>query len=152
MAGETERKFLVASDGWMPAVERRLAIRQFYLSRSGSASVRVRIVGGERALLTIKSARAATRRAEFEYAIPLADAEALEALKTGATIEKIRHVLPAGGGLDWEIDVFSGAHEGLVIAEIELPEEDSAFERPAWLGREVSGDRDYYNSTLAAAG
>jgi adenylate cyclase len=109
--------------------------------------VRVRIAG-EDATLNIKSADKGRARQEFEYALPLADAEALMALAGGAAIDKQRHYVP-WGELTWEIDEFLGINAGLVVAEIELPGMDTPFERPAWLGPEVTDDLRYYNSALA---
>jgi adenylate cyclase len=105
-------------------------------------------IEGERANLNIKSATLGVRRQEFEYPIPLAEAEEiLDTLCEQPQIEKIRYLLPYGGHT-WEIDVFAGENEGLVVAEIELASEDEAFERLAWLGEEVSGDTRYYNVCL----
>ena len=150
MGVEIERKFLVASDAWRSEVKRHSDIRQAYLSVNETSSVRVRIDDAA-AFLTVKSAGPALRRDEFEYPIPVADAEALLALRTGRLIEKRRHVVPQGA-LRWEIDVFSGALAGLVIAEIELPDETTPIARPAWLGAEVTGDGRYANASLATLG
>ena len=100
------------------------------------------------ATLTIKSRPAALRRLELEYAIPVLEAEALMQLREGSVIEKVRHLVPRGE-LVWEIDVFQGANAGLVIAEIELEHEDQAFEKPVWLGEEITGVKRYYNASLA---
>lgn len=150
MATEIERKFLVASDGWRSFVTRQLDIRQAYLSVSETNTVRVRLRDRE-AFLTIKSAGAGPTRQEFELSIPFADATAMLALRTGRIIEKRRHIVPAGL-LRWEIDVFAGDLAGLIIAEIELPDETAGFERPGWLGAEVTGDPRYGNSWLATGG
>lgn len=148
MATERERKFLVVGDGWRERVVRERSIRQAYLASTDHAAIRIRISDGVKAVLTIKSAEPGMERSEFEYEVPLADAEAMFALRTGNVIDKRRHVVPAGE-LAWEIDVFAGAHDGLVLAEIELPSRDSTFERPDWLGEEVTGDRRYYNASMA---
>jgi len=148
MADEIERKFLVAGNAWQAGARRAREIVQGYVALDGLASVRVRIVDGAHATLTIKSRAAEIRRREFEYQIPLADAGVLLELRTGAIIEKVRYEL-ACGALTWEIDVFSGENEGLVIAEIELDHEDQAFERPAWLGEEITSNDRYYNASLA---
>ena len=116
--------------------------------RNGSVSVRVRIIDRARATLTLKSPVAEIRRLEFEYEIPLTDGAALLDLRQSAIIEKLRYKLP-WHGLVWEIDVFQGENQGLVIAEIELPREDKVFEKPEWLGREVTSDRRYSNASLA---
>lgn len=150
MATEIERKFLVASDGWKAAVTHCLDIRQAYLSVTDTNTVRVRLQDGT-AFLTIKSAGAGLTRQEFEIAIPFANAEAMLALRTGRIIDKRRHIVPAGL-LRWEIDVFAGDLSGLVLAEIELPTETTEFERPDWLGAEVTGDPRYGNSWLATGG
>lgn len=151
MATERERKFLVTGEGWRADVVRERSIRQGYLASTERAAIRIRISDGARATLTIKSARAGMERDEFEYEVPLADGEAMFALCIGRTIEKRRHVVPTGA-LAWEIDVFEGDHAGLVLAEIELPAADTAFDRPDWLGREVTGDRRYYNASMALGG
>jgi adenylate cyclase len=148
MAIEIERKFLVKGEGWRGAVSRRRRIRQGYLANGGRVSVRVRGYDGAEAVLTIKSAEPGTVRDEFEYDIPMEDAEHLFDLCSGVVIEKERHEARFGGLL-WEIDVFHGANQGLVVAELELESKDQAFERPDWLGEEITGDRRYYNSALS---
>lgn len=148
MAKEIERKFLVSGGGWQDQVERSRVFRQAYLALTDALAVRVRIIDDAEAFLTLKSAEPGTTRSEFEYPIPLADAQALMELRRGLAIEKRRHIVPLGGQR-WEVDVFEGAHDGLIIAEIELPHADAAFERPDWLGREVTGERRYYNANLA---
>lgn len=147
MATEIERKFLVTSDGWKPDVVRHRDIRQAYLAVTEQNTVRVRI-DGSAAFLTVKSGGAGLSRQEFEYPIPLADAEHLLAVRTGRVIEKRRHIVPAGA-LNWEIDVFGGDLAGLVIAEIELPSETTEIAKPDWLGAEVTGDARYGNAQLA---
>jgi adenylate cyclase len=148
MALEIERKFRVTGDGWMPFVTRTRPLRQAYLARNGRLSVRVRIDGDEAGTLTIKASRSGLERDEYEYAIPVADAEELMAQREGSIISKARHIVPFGD-LNWEIDVFVGENAGLVIAEIELDRADRVFERPDWLGEEVTGDRRFYNADLA---
>lgn len=149
MAREIERKFLVVNASWRERVEARHRIRQAYLTLDEQATVRIRVWGRERAALTVKSAMAGIERDEFEYAIPVEDAEAMLALRMGGLVEKTRHDVPHGGHL-WEIDVFEGDNEGLEIAEIELGAASEAFERPSWLGEEVTGDPRYSNAALAA--
>lgn len=148
MATERERKFLVMGEGWRDGVVREQSIRQGYLASTSRAVIRIRISDGRKATLTLKSAEPGMERSEFEYEIPREDAEAMLDLCIGTVIEKRRHVVPAGD-LAWEIDVFEGAHAGLVLAEIELPGRDTAFERPDWLGEEVTADRRYYNASMA---
>ena len=153
MAIEIERKFLVVNDTWRAAADAGMRLRQGYLSRVTGAdavrsSVRVR-TDGERAFLNIKSATLGIRRQEYEYPIPLADAEAMLAeLCVGAVVEKTRYHVASGAHV-WEIDVFAGDNTGLVVAEIELDDESESFQRPGWLGEEVSDDPRYYNVCLA---
>lgn len=147
LAVEIERKFLVCGDDWRDLADTGIHIRQGYLCSPVTASVRVR-VGGARATLNIKAARLAVSRAEYDYQIPLEDAvELLDTLCGGRWIEKVRYRVPYAGHW-WEIDVFHGECSGLVVAEIELQAEDEAFERPPWLGAEVSDDPRYYNVNL----
>lgn len=148
MAIEIERKFLLASDDWRGAVVRSQRLRQGYLvPPGGTASVRVRIAG-ERAELNIKAAVLGRSRTEYEYPIPLADAEQmLDGLCVGR-VDKTRHLVECAGW-HWEIDEFEGDNAGLVVAEIELPSADAAFPRPHWLGEEVTEQARYYNHALA---
>ena len=147
MAKEIERKFLV-KPGWRPEGAGDY-IAQGYLARSGRAVVRVRI-RGERSFLTVKSSTNGVTRQEYEYEVPLADGEALLQLCEGPVIEKHRHLLPAGDGQHtWEVDVFHGANEGLIVAEIELASEEEPFPHPEWLSEEVSSDPRYFNCNLA---
>ena len=147
MGIEIERKFLVVGDGWRAAPA--VPYAQGYLNRDKQRTVRVRIVRDE-AWLTIKGVSVGATRAEFEYAIPVADAEQLLALCDGPIVRKTRRVIEHAGA-KWEIDEFQGDNAGLVVAEIELPAEDAAFERPAWLGAEVTHDARYFNSSLATS-
>ena len=148
MSFEIERKFLVRGNDWQDLATSHASIRQAYLTTNGKASIRVRIKGERDASLTVKSRDAGLRRLELEYPIPILEAEALMQLRQGFVIEKVRHVVP-WGDLAWEIDVFSGDNDGLVIAEIELRHEQQHFELPPWLGVEVTGQAQYYNSALA---
>jgi adenylate cyclase len=108
--------------------------------------VRVRIAGNH-AWLNIKSGGLVASRHEFEYAVPVDDARELLALTEGPLVEKTRYLVEHGG-MTWEIDEFSGDNSGLVVAELELDREDQSFARPAWLGREVTELRRYYNVCL----
>ena len=146
---EIERKFLVRGEPWRDA-ESHQPMRQGYLSSGGSggrATVRVR-VGDEMAWLTVKGPTDGISRAEYEYTIPRADGLAMLGL-CDRVVEKTRHHLQVGRHC-WEIDVFEGANTGLVVAEVELDHEDEAFERPDWLGEEVSFDDRYRNAALAS--
>ncbi|MBZ2189956.1 CYTH domain-containing protein [Alcanivorax sp. JB21] len=146
MGVEIERKFLVRTTAMLEN-QPGLALHQGYLSHTPETTVRVRIQG-EQAWLTVKGRNDGARRAEFEYAVPVADARDMLALCPAGRIEKTRYRLPAGEHV-WEVDVFHGDNEGLIVAEIELRHEDDAFERPPWLGQEVTGDPRYYNSQLS---
>jgi adenylate cyclase len=145
---EIERKFLVVGDAWRGQVSRSLAMRQGYLAgEGGKASVRVRLEG-EAAKLNIKAAVVGAARAEYEYDIPASQArEMLDNLCVGR-LEKTRHYIEVDG-LTWEVDEFINDNAGLVVAEIELDSADQSFDRPAWLGRELTEDRRYYNHHLA---
>lgn len=148
MATEIERKFLVLEDGWRSSVVSEKPIVQGYLATAGRATVRARIKG-DQGFLTIKGEARGISRAEFEYPIPAEDARAmLDQMAEGVVVEKVRHEVRVGDHL-WELDVFSGANAGLVVAEIELSSEDEPFARPDWLGAEVSDDRRYANASLA---
>jgi CYTH domain-containing protein len=120
---------------------------QGYLNRDKLRTVRVRLAG-EMGFLTIKGPTHGATRAEFEYAIPLADALSLLELCEGPLIDKVRFQVPLGNVV-WEVDEFAGDNAGLVVAEVELPSEDAAFVRPDWLGEEVTHDARYFNSNLA---
>lgn len=147
MANEIERKFLLRNDSWRQQVFRTKSIRQGYLVSDEIRSVRVRIADDE-AHLNIKSATLGISRSEYEYAIPLQDAqELLDTLCRRPLLEKTRHFLQDGNHL-WEIDVFAGDNAGLVVAEVELKEAEETFERPPWLGEDVSHDKRYYNACL----
>jgi adenylate cyclase len=144
---EIERKFLLRGDGWRQAAHGALRLRQGYLGSEERCSVRVR-TGEGRAWLNIKSATLGAQRQEFEYEIPLADADQmLDTLSLKPLIEKVRHLVAAGRHV-FEIDEFEGDNAGLVVAEIELDHPDEDFARPDWLGEEVTGDARYYNTSL----
>ena len=146
MGQEIERKFLVRNDTWRRNAT-RTRYRQGFLSTEPERTVRVRIAG-DRGTLTIKGKTVGATRAEFEYDIPVADAaELLDTLCRRPLIEKVRYVLREGAHT-WEVDVFEGDNAGLVVAEIELQTEDEAFERPPWLGEEVTHDPRYFNANL----
>lgn len=145
MALEIERKFLVTGTAWREAAGVHYA--QGYLNRDKHRTVRVR-VAGDAAFLTIKGLTQGATRAEYEYPIPVADARALLGLCEGPLIEKTRYVLQVGA-TTWEVDEFHGENAPLVVAEVELPSEDAAFERPDWLGEEVTHDARYFNASLS---
>lgn len=145
MAIEIERKFLVVGDAWRFAPP--VFYSQGYLNRDKARTVRVRIAG-EEAFLTIKGTSVGARRAEFEYPIPVWDARELLALCEQPLIEKNRRKI-LHEGFVWEVDEFLGENLGLVVAEIELPSEDSVFAKPDWVGEEVTEDARYFNSNLS---
>ncbi len=147
MAHEIERKFLVSSDAWR-SVGAGARYRQGYLLNSEGRTVRVRL-SDEGAWLTVKGAREGLTRPEFEYPISISDAEEMLAtLCNGSLVEKTRYRVPIGAHV-WEVDEFHGDNVGLVLAEIELGHEAEAFERPEWLGEEVSDDPRYYSGCLS---
>jgi adenylate cyclase len=152
---EIERKFLLRGDGWRTAADAVVPMAQGYLNDQAAmdsgaqrASVRVRIEG-EQARLNLKSREIGRLRQEFDYPIPVDDARALLALCVGGLIDKRRHLVRHDDHT-WEIDEFLGDNAGLVVAEIELASVDEAFERPDWLGREVTDASRYYNLALAS--
>ena len=143
---EIERKFLLVGNEWR-ALGQPVLLRQGYLSATPERTVRVRIEG-EQGVLTIKSKSEGASRGEWEYPIPLNDAtELLERLCERPLVEKYRRRI-GHAGFVWEVDEFLGENAGLVVAEIELPSQDAAFDRPAWIGQEVTADKRYYNSNL----
>ena len=146
MGVEIERKFLVTGDAWR-TLGTRVLLRQGYLSLDPARTVRVRIEG-EQGVLTIKRKNSGATRGEWEYPIPLAEAgELLDTLCHAPLVEKYRTRVGVGAHV-WEVDEFLGANQGLLVAEIELQAEDEAFVLPDWVGREVTGDSRYYNSSL----
>lgn len=148
MAEEIERKFLVNGDGWRETAT-GTSYRQGFLSTEPERTVRVR-VAGSRGSITVKGKTIGARREEFEYEIPLSDAERiLDTLCKRPLIEKVRYRLSVGAHI-WEVDVFEGDNAGLVVAEVELGSEGEAFDKPDWAGAEVTDDPRYFNSNLVA--
>ncbi len=155
VAIEIERKFLVTDDAWRGLAHKIVPMAQGYINDQAAmdsgaqrASVRVRIEADE-ARLNLKSRELGRSRQEFEYPIPVTDARALLALCVGGLIDKRRHLVQHRGHL-WEIDEFLGDNAGLIVAEIELESGDEWFEKPDWLGREVTESMRYYNLALAS--
>ena len=146
MGTEIERRFHLASDDWRQLAEGEW-LKQGYLSVEAARTVRVRVKGTQ-AWLTLKSQISTISRHEFEYEIPLADAETIIAAMCPMAIEKKRYRIPIGPHV-WEVDEFFGQNAGLVLAEVELASEDEAYERPSWLGEEVTHDPRYTNAYLS---
>jgi adenylate cyclase len=145
MALEIERKFLVKEDTWRS--EQGIQYRQGYLSSVKERTVRVRTIG-DTGYLTIKGISKGPARTEYEYKIPVAEAEAmLDELCEKPLIEKKRYKIEFKGFV-WEVDEFFGENQGLIVAEVELEEEDQAFPKPEWVGEEVTGDPKYFNANL----
>lgn len=148
MAKEIERKYLVNDDSYKVMAVKAVAIKQSYLNRDPQCTVRVRIKGNQ-GFLTVKGITVGATRDEWEYPIPASDAEEMaERLTGGWRIDKTRYIVEYGGFI-WEVDEFHGRHDGLVVAEVELPSEHTAVKLPPFVGQEVTGDSRYYNSTLA---
>ena len=147
VAIEIERKYLLKDDSWREQVTSSELIRQGYLAPLDTSSVRVRIEG-EKANINIKSATIGITRTEYEYAIPFEDAtEMLDKLCRKPQIHKTRHCIIVDQH-KWEIDEFYDENSGLIVAEIELKDENESFVKPEWLGKEVSNDARYYNVNL----
>lgn len=148
MAVEIERKFLVTKEKWEALEQPKgVYLRQGYLNDSAGCTVRVRETETE-GFLTIKGKSEGISRAEFEYPIPKADAKQMLDTLAKTQLSKTRHEIVAGSHT-WEVDVFHGANEGLILAEIELESENETFELPDWIDKDVSDDPKYYNSVLA---
>ena len=146
---EIERKFLVLSNDFIAEAFSKKRIVQAYLSSNPERTVRIRIKG-DNGFLTIKGKGNATgtTRLEWETEIPLHDAEKLLTICESGIIEKIRHEVKVGNHI-YEVDVFAGKNEGLIMAEVELSAENEAFEKPSWLGKEVTNDERFYNAYLS---
>ncbi|MHB0951532.1 MAG: CYTH domain-containing protein [Allorhizobium sp.] len=148
MAKEIERKFLVANDDWRDLATSKTPMRQAYIVTMNDRSVRVRTRNDASAQVTIKIGQNSLVRDEFEYTIPIAEAEEMISLAVGNVIEKVRYTVEYNGFV-WEVDAYEGAYLGLVIAEVELSDENDEPPLPDWVGREVTGDRRYSNQSLA---
>lgn len=147
MNTEIERKYLVKKELWAASNKPKgLPIKQSYLSTHPDKTIRIRTIG-EKALLTIKGRMIGLTRPEYEYEIPLKEAQEMIELFGEKLIEKTRFLINFEGKT-WEVDVFEGENEGLIVAEIELESEEEAFESPTWVGQEVSTDIRYFNSNL----
>ena len=150
MAQEIERKYLVTSDCYKTVAVARYHIRQGYISREKTGTVRIRITD-EKAFLTIKGkpAEGHFARYEWEKEIDVQEAQELMRLCQGTIIDKTRWIVPAAeDGLKWEVDEFHGKHEGLTLAEIELTSEEQEVEKPNFVGEDVTSDPRYYNANM----
>ncbi len=146
MGQEIERKFLI-DIGKLGVLENGQSIKQGYVPTNNKTAVRVRVKGSE-AFITLKGEIKGTTRSEFEYPIPVEDALAImNELCSGPTIDKTRYVVKSAGHA-WEIDIFHGDNEGLIVAEVELEDENEIVEIPDWVTKEITGDMKYYNSNL----
>jgi adenylate cyclase len=143
---EIERKYRVKYEIF-PRTDNQIVMKQGYLSVDPSRVVRVRIEGSK-AWLTIKGKMTGITRSEYEYDIPVAEAEQILRLTLNQPVEKVRHKI-VYEGTKWEVDEFLGTNKGLWLAEVELLREDQEFSLPPWLGEEVTGDYRYYNSSLS---
>lgn len=147
MALEIEHKFLTINNDWQQAVSKSIKYQQGYLISDNKRSVRIRI-SDNKAWLNIKSATIGSQRHEYEYEIPLSEGiELLNTLCEKPLVEKMRYFVPHHQHL-WEVDVFSGDNDGLIVAEIELSKIGESFEKPSWVGKEVTSERRYYNNSL----
>lgn len=148
MAKEIERKFLVTNEVYKELAHEYQYIKQGYISTNKESIIRIRIIDNK-AVLTIKGATTGITRKEWEYPIPYEEAvEMLGTITQGSIIEKKRYYVNYCGHL-WEIDEFMGGYTGLIVAEIELRTENEIFSLPPFIGEEVTGDPNYYNSSLA---
>ena len=150
MPQEIERKFLLAHDGWKSSVVKSARIRDGLVAIFNGRKARVRVIE-DHATIALKGAHKGVGRSEFEYTIPISDAE--EILRTmcdDRVLEKVRNYVPYAG-LTWEIDVYDGILKGVVIAEVELDREDRVLELPDWVGREITGDLRYSKFNMEKA-
>lgn len=146
MAYEIEHKYLVENDSYRDMATGKLEIRQGYLNRNPDRTVRVRTMG-DKGFLTVKSRNHGAKRLEFEYEIPGHDAEEILKLAEPGIVEKTRWIVPYGG-LIWEIDEFHGSQKGVTVAEVEIPDDGIDYEKPPFIGQDITGDPAYYNSNL----
>jgi CYTH domain-containing protein len=148
MAKEIERKFLLTGEQWR-SLAQGTHYRQGYLNSIKERTVRIRTID-DKAYLTIKGITVSATRAEYEYEIPHGDCmEMLDGLAERPIIEKKRYKIPYAG-LIWEVDEFFGVNQGLIVAEVELESEEQRFDKPEWVGDEVTGDPRYFNSNLVS--
>ena len=146
MAYEIEHKYLVLNDSYREMAIGKIDIRQGYLNRNPDRTVRVRTMA-DKGFLTVKSRNHGAKRLEFEYEIPLHDANEILDLAEAGIVEKTRYLVPFEGLL-WEVDEFHGSQNGVVVAEVEIPEDGIIYEKPPFIGEDITGNPVYYNSNL----
>ena len=146
MAFEIEHKYLVINNSYQEMATGKVEIRQGYLNRNPDRTVRVRTMG-DKGFLTVKSRNHGAKRLEFEYEIPFHDADEILKLAEPGIVEKTRYWIPFDGLL-WEVDEFHGSLNGVTVAEVELPENDIIYNKPPFIGADITGNPDYYNSNL----
>lgn len=146
MAYEIEHKYLVVNSSYKEMAIGKVEICQGYLNRNPDRTVRIRTIG-EKGFLTVKSRNHGARRLEFEYEIPLKDAEEILKLAEPGIVKKTRYLVPFAGLL-WEVDEFHSSQEGVVVAEVEIPDDGIKYEKPPFIGEDITGDPAYYNSNL----
>lgn len=146
MGFEIEHKYLVVNDSFKELATGKVDIRQGYLNRNPDRTVRVRTMGTN-GYLTVKSRNHGAKRLEFEYEIPVKDAEEILKLAEPGIVDKTRWFVPFGG-LIWEVDEFHGSQNGVIIAEVEIPEDGITYIKPPFIGQDITGDVSFYNSNL----
>lgn len=146
MAYEIEHKYLVINDSFRDMATGQVKIRQGYLNRNPDRTIRIRTMGNK-GFLTVKSRNHGAKRLEFEYEIPYEDAYEILKLAEPGIVEKTRYFIPFGG-LIWEVDEFEGALKGVTVAEVEIPDDLISYEKPPFIGADITGDPAYYNSNL----
>ena len=146
MAFEIEHKYLVINDSFKEMASGKVDVCQGYLNRNPDRTVRVRTMG-TKGFLTVKSRNHGAKRLEFEYEIPYKDAKEIISLAQPGLIEKTRYFVPFGG-LIWEVDEFHGSLQGVIVAEVEIPEDGIKYEIPPFIGKDITGDPKYYNSNM----
>lgn len=148
MAYEIEHKYLVINNSYKQLATGKVDIRQGYLNRNPDRTVRVRTMG-DKGFLTVKSRNHGAKRLEFEYEIPGHDAEEILKLAEPGIVEKTRYLVPYSGLL-WEVDEFHGSLNGVTVAEVELPDDGVNYEKPPFIGEDITGNPQYYNSNLSS--
>ena len=147
MAFEIEHKYLVINDSYRQMATGKLDIRQGYLNRNPDRTVRIRTIGNK-GFLTVKGRNKGEIRLEFEYEIPYEEADEILNMAEPGIVEKTRYIVPFQG-LVWEVDEFHGSLRGVVVAEVELPETEMVYEKPPFVGEDITGNAAYYNSNLS---